>query len=312
MKRLLLSATLLAVFGAGCAKPADVPGTDDATPKDATPGVFGPERPHAALGMRTLFRSWNDGGSDRCVFEIVYPQFEPRQEAGNEDDRRWDAANRELERAALTGYVPTSTAGAFDTERGADSYIETCRAELEELSTALGNDETSYMQYVQSVGYDVELLQDGLASIVIHSYSYSGGVHGLPWIHGVTLTLPEGQRLALGDLVKPEQLKPLMQMARRQLVDEWDEALFPEAEAALTTFIADTNPITEDELRDFSAYEDFYLTPEGFVFYWNVYDVAPYAAGQQTVTIPYRTVSDWLLLNSPITPLLRSSLSISP
>jgi hypothetical protein len=308
MKRLLLTAALLAVLGAGCANvPVDVPGTDDAAPKDATPSVRDDERPHAGLGMNTLFRSWNDGGSDRCVFEIVYPQFQPRYTAGDEDvDRRWDAANRELERAALTGYVPTSTSGAFDTERGADAYIETCRAELEELSTTLGNDETSYMQYVQSVGYDVELLQDGLASIVIHSYSYSGGVHGLPWIHGVTLTVPEGRHLTLGDLVKPEQLKPLMQMTRRQLVDEWSDALFPEAAAALTTFIADTNPITDDELRDFSAYEDFYLTPQGFVFYWNVYDVAPYAAGQQTVTVPYRTVSDWLVPNSPITPLLRS------
>ncbi|MCR4256594.1 MAG: DUF3298 and DUF4163 domain-containing protein [Candidatus Uhrbacteria bacterium] len=308
MKRLLLPAALLAALGAGCVNaPIDLPGTDDSAPKDATPSVRGEERPHAGLGMKSMFRSWNDGGSDRCVFEIVYPQFQPRYSAGDKDvDRRWDAANRELERAALTGYVPTSTSGAFDMERGADSYIESCRGELEELSTALGNDETSYMQYVQSMGYDVELLQDGLASIVVHSYSYSGGVHGLPWIHGVTLTVPEGRRLALGDLIKPEQLKPLMQMARRQLVDDWNDALFPEASAALSVFIADTTPATEEELAAFSIYEDFYLTPTGIVFYWNVYDVAPYAAGQQTVTIPFRTVSDWMLPDSPITALFRS------
>lgn len=306
MKRLFFAAALFALLGAGCAKPADLPGTDDAIPEPTTPVVSGPERPHAALGMKTMFRSWNDGGSDRCVFQIVYPQFQPRYVAGMEEDRGWDAANRELERAALTGYVPTSTSGAFDLERGADAYIESCRAELEELATAIGNDETNYMQYVQSMSYDVELLQDGLASVVIHSYAYSGGVHGLPWIHGVTLTVPEGRRLRLGDLVSEDRLKPLMQMVRRELVDDWNDALFPEASAALSAFIADTNPATAEERTAFSAYEDFYLTPTGVVFYWNVYDVAPYAAGQQTVTIPYRTIQDWIKSESPITALFRS------
>ncbi|MEK7473850.1 MAG: DUF3298 domain-containing protein [Patescibacteria group bacterium] len=310
MKCLLLPAALLAVLGAGCANaPVDVPGTDDAAPKDSTPAVRGEERPQAGLGMRTIFRSWNDGGSDRCVFEIVYPQFQAPFATGDEEDRRWDAANRELERAALTGFVPTSTSGAFDLARGADSYIETCRAELDELSDTPGNDETSYMQYIQSIGYDVKLLQDGLASVVIQSYAYSGGAHGLPWIHGVTLTPPEGRRLLLGDFIQPERLKPFMQMARRQLLDEWSDALFPEAADAFATFVADANLITEEERLAFSIYEDFYLTPQGFVLYWNVYDVAPYAAGQHIVTIPYRTVSDWLLPDSPITALFRSSSS---
>ncbi len=309
MKRLLLSSALLGLLGTGCAKPADLPGTDDAPPMDATPSVSAPERPHASLGMRTVFRAWNDGGSDRCVFRIVYPQFQARVRGEAEPDRRWDAANRELERAALTGYVPTSTDGSFDLERGADAYIEQCRAELEELSAALGNDETGYMQYVQSVGYDVELLQDGLASLVIQSYSYSGGAHGLPWLHGVTLTVPEGRRLRLGDLVKPDRLKPLLQMVRRQLVDEWDEALIPEAAAAFSAYVGDANPATDEELRELAAYEDFYLTPNGFVFYWNVYDVAPYAAGQLTVTVPFRTVADWLESGAPVTALFRSSSS---
>lgn len=308
MKRLLLPVALLAALGAGCANsPVDRPGSDDASPKNTIPSVRDEERPHAALGTKSMFRSWNDGGSDRCVFEVVYPQFQPRYEGGDEDvDRRWDAANRELERAALTGYVPTSTDGRFDLERGADAYIESCRGELEELSSAIGSDETSYMQYVQSIGFDIELLQDGLASVVIHSYSYSGGAHGLPWIQGVTLTEPEGRRLRLGDVIKPEHLKPFMQMARRQLVDEWEEALFPEAQQRLSTFVADTNPLTDEERLELSAYEDFYLTPQGFVLYWNVYDVAPYAAGQQTVTIPFRTVSDWMLPDSPVMALFRS------
>jgi hypothetical protein len=256
--------------------------------------------------MNTIFRSWNDGDSDRCLFEIIYPQFQPQQTLNGDGDNKWDVANHELERAVLTGYVPTSTDGSFDVTRGADSYIETCRAELEDLSATLGNDEMSYMQYIQSVNYDVELLQDGLASFLIHSYSYSGGAHGLPWIQGETLTVPKGRRVVLGDLVKTERLKSIMQIAQRELRDEWDEALFPEANNALSTFISDTNPMTDEERGNFSSYDRFYLTPQGFVFYWNVYEVAPYAAGHQTVLIPYRTVADWLLPDSPISSLVRS------
>ncbi|KAA0206441.1 DUF3298/DUF4163 domain-containing protein [Candidatus Uhrbacteria bacterium] len=308
MKRIFLL-TALALLGAGCLRPADLPGTDDAPPADASPSVSVPERPHAALGMRTVFRAWNDGGNDRCMFQIVYPQFQPNVRGEDAPDRRWDAANRELERAALIGYVPTSTDGTFDIERGADAYIEQCRTELEELAAALGNDETSYMQYVQSVGYDVELLQDGLASIVMESYAYSGGAHGLPWMHGVSLTIPEGRRLLLGDFIRDEQLKPLMQMVRRQLVDTYEAALIPEAAAAFSAYVEDANPATDEERHELAAYEDFYLTPNGFVFYWNVYDVAPYAAGQLNVTIPYRTVRDWLKPDAPVTALFRSSSS---
>lgn len=253
--------------------------------------------------MRTVFRSWNDGRSDRCVFDVVYPQFEPRYLPGAREATTWVTINRELERAALTGYVPTTTTGAFDLEQGAGTYIETCRAEIEELAAALG-DEAGYVQYIQSVGYGVELLRDELVSLTIQAYSYSGGAHGLPWVQGVTLTIPEGRWLTLGDLVKPEHLKRVIQTARRELRDQWHEALFPEAEAAIAAFVEDASPATDDERETFSRYQQFYLTPEGIVFYWNVYEVAPYAAGHQTVLLPYRSIADWIDPASPIAPLV--------
>lgn len=292
----------LALAGTGCAPST----TSTPTPSTSTPTPR-PTVNHPAAGLATRFyhATWNDGTTDRCIYELAYPALEPAYAQDEEDYARWDAANRVIQDIAFPGIVATTTANEYDFQASAQRYISECRSDLESLLNESGDEEMpGYMNYAQSLGYTTQLFQDGLLSLVIQGYSYTGGAHGLPWMTGVTLTLPQGERLTLGDLVKEESLKPFMQHVRRELIREWDDALFEEAKMELEAFVNDTSPITDDQRAALADLEQFYLTRDGFVFYWNVYEVTPYAAGQQTVFVPFAEVRDQLITNSAIAPLL--------
>lgn len=301
MKFPLVSAALgLVLFGAGCTPTVSPP-----TPEGSSGTTY--EQNYPAVGVATRFHHavWNDGIADRCVYELAYPALEPAYAQSEEDYERWDAVNRVIQDAAFPGVVATTTANEYDIQSSAQRYLADCRNDVQDMIKELGEGESSYMSHVQSLGYTTELFQDGLLSLVLQSYSYTGGAHGLPWMTALTIGLPEGEQLSLGDLVKAESLKPFMQRVRRLLLDEWSDALFERAKTEMEGFVEDTSPITEDQRVTFSNYEDFYLTPTGFVFYWNVYDIAPYAAGQQTVFVPFEDVREQLIPNSRLAPLLR-------
>jgi hypothetical protein len=50
--------------------------------------------------------------------------------------------------------------------------------------------------------------------------------------------------------------------------------------------------------------ENFYLTKEGITFYYNVYDITPYAMGPVEIHLPYPVVAH-LLGSSPVVKELR-------
>lgn len=288
-----ITAILLVLLGAGCT-PASVATTTPKTGHEA-----------AGLASRFFHETWKDTeDTERCLFELMYPQLEPSYAQSEEDYERWDAANRLIQDIAFAGIVATTTENEYDVQSSAIRYIAECKSDIEAQSESDAGEPWDGLRYIQSVGYTAQLFQNGLLSLVIQGYSYTGGAHGLPWMTGLTLTLPEADRLTLGDLIKPEALKPLMQRVRRELLREWKDALFEEAVAEFEAFVNDSSSITDEERDRFSSYEQFYLTPDGLVFYWNVYEITPYAAGQQTVFVPYGEIRDLLAPGSPLAPFL--------
>jgi hypothetical protein len=292
----------LTALGAGCAPAAAPTGSNSPAPTLA----LAPTYEAAGLATRFYHATWNDGSVDRCVYELAYPALEPAYAQSEESYERWDKVNRIIQDVAFPGIVATTTADEYDFQASAQRYLAECRGDLESLLEESGDDEMpAYFNYAQSLSYTTELFQDGLLSLVIQGYSYTGGAHGLPWMTGITVGLEKGERYQLGDFIKAESLKPFMQRIRRQLLDEWDEALFEEARTEIESFVNDGSQIAADQQETFANLEDFYVTPQGFVFYWNVYEIAPYAAGQQTVFVPFDSVRDDLIPNSPLARLLR-------
>ncbi|WP_366925889.1 RsiV family protein [uncultured Clostridium sp.] len=72
-----------------------------------------------------------------------------------------------------------------------------------------------------------------------------------------------------------EELQSIVSRAFRELAEKTNFAF--ESPEDLEHMIAD----------DVSFDSDFYITPEGVVFYYSPYAIAPYAEGFPEVTIPY-------------------------
>jgi hypothetical protein len=66
--------------------------------------------------------------------------------------------------------------------------------------------------------------------------------------------------------------------------------------------MADNNVTTHEELEEMGygstgeiiPTDNFYLDKNGLTFYYNVYDIAPYAVGEVKVTIPFDMLEQWL------------------
>jgi len=126
-----------------------------------------------------------------------------------------------------------------------------------------------------------------LLSVRLHTMAYTGGAHPNNWPDAWVFDLADGRALTLDDVFPApggalRALTPYVRATLRATLDQMalDDMLLP-----------GTEPTAENYAR-------FLLTGQGLTFLFAPYQVAPYAAGEQRVTIPMDRLA----------PLLRPSL----
>lgn len=143
------------------------------------------------------------------------------------------------------------------------------------------------------IGYEILLAQDDLVSVQfdIGSY-YQGRAH--PNSHTETLNydLKNGKQLKLVDLFKPGS-KYLQTLSTYCIADLRKQ--FKEKNAELL----------EDQLKQGAAptaenYDRWTITKRGLGINFDSYQVAPYAAGPQSVMVPYSALKDLIKPDGPI------------
>lgn len=111
---------------------------------------------------------------------------------------------------------------------------------------------------------------DSLAvSFIAEHSSFTGGAHGMYAYEGVNFDAATGRRLVLADVFRDK--KSLARNLWETLRARYGVALFDSAEKTVTEAVA------EDRVS-------WTLDPRGATFYFNPYDVAPYASGLLSVT----------------------------
>lgn len=141
-----------------------------------------------------------------------------------------------------------------------------------------------FNSYASQMSFTQTLLGETRASFYRTVYSYTGGAHGNLAVIGDTFDLSDGKRLSLGDLFSvPEE--------------EYTKRLQEEMIA-----LAGTDPDLKEQL--FEGYEqsipeyfdpdNFYLTDEDLVIFYQPYDIAPWAAGVPTFKLPLEGLKDIL------------------
>lgn len=112
---------------------------------------------------------------------------------------------------------------------------------------------------------------------------YTGGAHGIYMATFLNMDLHTLSPVRLDDLFANDYKEALTDLLWNQLM-------------------ADNKVTTRQELEDIGyattgelvPTENFYLTPQGITFYYNVYDIAPYVMGPIEITLPYEIMQHLL------------------
>lgn len=119
-------------------------------------------------------------------------------------------------------------------------------------------------------------------------YDYTGGAHGLFGDDFSTIDLKTGKKLGLDDIFVPgyrEKLGKIMEAKVRK---------------------AD-NIAPGDSLEDHGYFvhtitpgDTFYVAPDGIGFYFNIYEIRPYAFGPSDIFLSFKEIKQFIKPNSPV------------
>jgi len=149
------------------------------------------------------------------------------------------------------------------------SMYESGEAEIDEYSS------------MWSVYDEVSILfqKNGLIGFVSAGYEYTGGVHGTYGSSNYTYDSESDKLLMLEDLFVMNFDAELESAINNQL--RQDLQIEPEASLTDEGFFVEI----------VTATQNFMLSESAITFHYNVYEIAPYAAGSIDITVPYSAIS---------------------
>lgn len=134
--------------------------------------------------------------------------------------------------------------------------------------------------------YKIRVNKNGVLSLSVEMYSYAeGAAHGLTVVKSLTFDLKTGRVYRLRDLFR-------LNSNYRAIISDF---IKQEIKAKDVPLIAPFTVISEDE--------DFYLTENALVIYFQLYEYTPYAFGIPEFAIPYRALQRVINPKGPIAKL---------
>ena len=188
-----------------------------------------------------------------------------------------DSLNRLIRRWMLRSFTADSAAQSAD--RLMENFLDGYNATL-----------LSFPDYQTrwSMQRQASILNDtaGILSLAFFESSFTGGAHSNAILHYAAVDLQTGRTLTLSDIVREGREERLHTLA---------ESTFRK-----TKMLGAADDLEEagywfDGGR-FRLNENFALRREGLAFYYNPYEIAPYAAGPTEVIIPYDSLAGIITL----------------
>ncbi len=126
---------------------------------------------------------------------------------------------------------------------------------------------------------------NNILSIRMEKYAYTGGAHGVAIQGNLVFDLLKNKRIRLNDL--------------------FYDGFEPRLNALIDKKLRKLNGIAKDDnlndagflIDEIEINNNFYINNDGIVFYYNVYEIAPYASGPLEISIPFYEIRG--LLKNP-------------
>ena len=212
------------------------------------------------------FRAESKGGCKadtlQCAyFEVTYPEF------SGLDTSVVHLIKRKMDAAVSLGN-PESQGQSM--QQIGDIFIQDYDDFKSEIPEAFGG-------WHYKANIVVEVLTDSLLSLSVHDEYYTGGAHGGSGVYFINLNPKTGAEFTLDNFLKPDYNEHLTLLGNH---------IFRKARE-----LADTASLSESYFEfpenKFELNKNYGFTKNGIIFYYNNYEIAPYAAGPTEVLIPY-------------------------
>ena len=146
----------------------------------------------------------------------------------------------------------------------------------------------SGMSYMQGHGYETQRNDGSILSFAFRMEEFLGGAHGYYMEYGLNFDAKTGKVLTVEDIAQDMdafQEISVQEMLRQSEALREQGALFDEE-----MLPGGLQGIFEGKMEG----EEWYFTADGIRFISNIYEIAPYAAGNFTFDIPYEMINDVL------------------
>ena len=150
------------------------------------------------------------------------------------------------------------------------------------------------MSLENQIGYEIVLANNDLVSLIFSDYEFMGGAHGMTTYKTLNYDLKNNRELALTDIVEPnsDYLKTISEYSIADLKKRVGE-------------MSDDEWIGKGAAADADNFSNWNLTKKGLMFTFEAYQVAAYAAGPQTVIIPYEKLKNVLRKDAVTTQFIK-------
>ncbi|BFU60861.1 MULTISPECIES: DUF3298 and DUF4163 domain-containing protein [Rodentibacter] len=154
-----------------------------------------------------------------------------------------------------------------------DQFLQHYRKDFDGTKNDMTEEQVSGFEINSRVDFIGQ--KEKLATFVIGNYEYTGGAHGMNINRYFTLDLTTHKILTLNDVFDDETLPKVKALLWERYIEQNGENNKP--------FVSQ---------QDFNVSSNIYLDSEGIHFIYGVYEIAPYALGEQDLTLSW-----WALEN---------------
>lgn len=147
-----------------------------------------------------------------------------------------------------------------------------------------------WYNYQYDISSSLQMGKDSIWNYGITYFSDTGGAHPNTQKKYFNINSATGEMITAGQVFSPKHEKEICDLILKQLIYEMNQRMNTDT----ITSVAGLNEF--GILLDSSLYipENFLLEKEGVMFYYNRYEIAPYSAGDFSLTVPYEQINAYL------------------
>lgn len=199
--------------------------------------------------------------------DIKYPYLKIKSNYNKKDDTQIKIIQN------INSAISNTVTNAKDKiEKDSEEYKKSYEADS-------NKDNTIKYQYEAIYNYKIAYNKNNILSIPLTMYEFTGGAHGLTNIKSFNYDLVKEKELKLEDLFKANSnYKEVINNHIKEEISKQPENYFQ----------------GQDGFSSIKDNQDFYISDEGIVIYFSLYDIAPYSSGIPMFTITWDEIIDYL------------------